>query len=123
MNINDLTANELKVLECLRHNKRAHTSELSEQCKFNKTTIRNIMRRLVLFGLVKESIDINHPSNRREFQLELQGKLLLNKLGLVTDTTNQEIIVEHRNASIIKWLRTMANEFIRMADNLSIYDE
>jgi hypothetical protein len=34
-----------------------------------------------------------------------------------------EIHDEPRQVSIVKWLRTMANEFLRMADDLSAYED
>ena len=127
----DLSSNALSVLEYLSDGKARSVKEIAEALTMKRTTLRNTLRRIELFGL----IFMNELPNRQfAYQMTSEGQTLIKRHRLaqkkqVTGMTTipqtkhqvQSIIQEQikQQPNVVEWLRSMAESFNAMADRLS----
>lgn len=133
MNLSDLSSNSCVVLELLADGKPHQALEMSNQLNIKRTTLRNALQRMELFGLIVMKA---LPNNKFEYRITSEGKALI-KRGRssqqkpVTITAPpppppakpqvQSIIQEQmkQQPNVVEWLRSMAVAFNAMADSLS----
>lgn len=131
MNASDLSDTYLRILQHLHHYGELPTKILSEALEIKRTTLRNALQRLEVFGL----IDVHEPEkpNRFSYGLSKEGKQLIQRylkvkrsedMGKTTQPSNVEIhsqITESikQRPDVVSWLRSMAEAFNHMADELS----
>lgn len=134
MTANDLSASALSILEYLQScGEPCRTTQLIEALNLKRTTLRNTLQRMELFGLVM--MDEPQPK-RAEYTLTREGQQLIQvylksikvktEIGKTDHTlrTNVEVhaqIAEQvkQQPNIVAWLRTMAEAFLKMADDLA----
>jgi DNA-binding IclR family transcriptional regulator len=109
----------LNILTALGDQQRHNTTDLSESLEMKRSTAYGALQRLVVFGYVRDTLDIDHPSHRRDYQITKEGQQFLRK-HVVHKKTDQPAYTKRE--SIVEWLRTMAQEMNRMADDLAIYE-
>ena len=118
MTSNDLSPNMLRILIALGDQQRHNTTSLSEGLEMKRSTAHGALQRLVVFGYVRDTLDIDHPSHRRDYQITKEGQHFLRK-NAITEKSEKP---PTSHQSIVQWLRTMASEMNRMADDLAIYE-
>lgn len=132
MNAADLSSNALSVLEYLSDGKSRSAKEIADALTMKRTTLRNTLRRMELFGLIFMN---ELPHRQFAYQMTSEGKTLIKRHRLaaqkkqVTGMTTipptkpqvQSIIQEQmkQQPNIVEWLRSMAESFNAMADRLS----
>lgn len=132
MKASDLSSNAVLVLELMADNQSHTAKAMSEQLTMKRTTLRNSIQRMELFGLVTMT---ELPNRKFEYQITPEGKALIKKHRLVEKTkeTGKTIIPPvikpqfksliqdqmKQQPNIVEWLRSMAVSFNAMADQLS----
>jgi len=130
MNAADLSENLLSILKHLYHYGEMPAKRLSEALEIKRTTLRNSLQRLEVFGL----LDVNEgeKTNRLTYRLTDEGKRLIHRhaqaqhmkaYGKTTQPTNVEIHSQisesiNQRPDIVSWLREMSEAFNRMADEI-----
>jgi len=129
----DLSSNALSVLEYLSDGKARSAKEIAEALTMKRTTLRNALQRMELFGLIL--ILMNElPHRQFTYQMTSEGQTLIKHHRLaqkkqVTGITTmpqtkpqvQSIIQEQmkQQPNIVEWLRSMAVAFNNMADEMA----
>jgi len=131
MKASDLSSNALSVLEYLSDVKARSAKEIAEALTMKRTTLRNALQRMELFGLI---FMIENPHRQFAYQVTSEGKALIKRHRLEqkkqvdgittipqTKPKVQSIIQEQmkQQPNIVEWLRSMATSFTAMADSLS----
>ena len=118
MKASDLSPNMLQILTALGDQQRHNTSDLSDSLTMKRSTAHGALQRLVVFGYVRDTLDIDHPSHRRDYQITKEGQQFLRKNMILTKSDPKFT----QRESLVQWLRTMAGEMNRMADDLAVYE-
>jgi predicted transcriptional regulator len=148
LSINDIGDSGYKILSTL--SKWMIVSDIANETRLSKTTVRRVIQRLETFGLVYNELQypedklspLCHYSNvqSKHFNITKEGRAFLKRSNnnlpkseqqktiITASVTNplalQNAIVEQSSSSsIVKWLRQKAQEFNAMADDLSVYEE
>lgn len=130
MNASDLSETCLCILKHLHHYGELPTKTLGEALEIKRTTLRNALQRLEVFGLI-EVHELEKP-NRFSYGLSKEGKQLIQRAlkvkrseetGKTTQPANVELHSQisdsiKQRPDIVSWLRGMAEAFNRMADEL-----
>jgi len=131
MNASDLSSNALSVLEYLSDVKARSAKEIAEALKMKRTTLRNALQRMELFGLI---FMIENPHRKFVYQVTSEGQALIKRhrleqkkqvAGITTMPQTkpqvQSIIQEQmkQQPNIVEWLRSMAVAFNNMADEMA----
>jgi len=131
MKASDLSENLLSILRHLYHYGEMPAKRLSEALEIKRTTLRNSLKRMEVFGLI--DVVEGEKTNRPTYLLTDEGKLLIQrhlkaKRSEETSNTIQPTNVEiHSKISdsikqrpdIVSWLRGMAEACNRMADEMA----
>jgi len=131
MNASDLSSNALSVLEYLSDGKARSAKEIAEALTMKRTTLRNALQRMELFGLI---FMIENPHRKFVYQVTSEGQALIKRhrleqkkqvAGITTMPQTkpqvQSIIQEQmkQQPNIVEWLRSMAVAFNNMADEMA----
>lgn len=127
MKASDLSETALSLLNQLQDQHLHTITELSERLVMKKPTARAALNRMVIFGLVDEKSDVLSTNQRKMYKITDDGLGVLHKeknKPIKPGELQKEIMNQvNKQKSIVPWLRTMAESFNMMADNLSSYDE
>lgn len=130
MNAADLSENCLRILSYLHHYGSMPAKSIREALEIKRTTLQNSLQRLEVFGLI-DVIELE-KTNRLTYILTDEGKLLIQRYlkakrseetGKTTQPTNVAVHSQISDAikqrpDIVSWLRSMAEAFNRMADEM-----
>lgn len=130
MKASDLSANCLGILKHLHRYGEMPAKRLSEDLEIKRTTLRNALQRLEMFGLI--DVIEAEKTNRPTYGLVNEGKVLiqrhlkaqrLEECGKTVQPTNIKAHSQINDSikqqpDIVSWLRGMAEAFNRMADEL-----
>lgn len=89
---------------------------LANESKVPRSTVRRIMDRLVMFGLVDE---VGRSPQAKTFLLTKEGIAFIKKFQMIEEVPP---IQSEPAPSMVKWLREKADELNAMADHLSHYE-
>ena len=93
-------------------------SALATESRIPRTTVRRLLDRLVLFGLVDEV----GRSPGKTFLLTKEGIAFARKFHLLDEAPVVSTEPMAPPPSMVKWLRAKADELNAMADHLSHYE-
>ena len=131
MKASDLSSNAMSVLEYLSDGKARSAKEIAEALTMKRTTLRNALQRMELFGLITM---VELPNHKFNYHVTSEGQTLIKRHRLeqkkqaavittipTTKPQAQSIIQEQmkQQPNIVEWLRSMAESFNAMADQLS----
>jgi len=131
MKASDLSSNAMSVLEYLSDGKARSAKEIAEALTMKRTTLRNALQRMELFGLI---FMIENPHRQFAYQVMSEGQALIKRhrleqkkqvAGITTIPQTkpqvQSIIQEQmkQQPNIVEWLRSMAVAFNNMADEMA----
>lgn len=137
LTLDDVTESGFKILSVLMD--RMMVSQIALETGISNTTIRRLLQRLEVFGLVEDMV----IDQTKHFTLTRNGRSFvkrINKSHLVKEQPPEVIQVvpmveakpiEHKESfNLSAWLRQkaqglrlLADEFNAMADDLSVYEE
>lgn len=132
MKSSDLSENALSVLTLLSDGKPRVAKVLSNQLTLKRTTLRNALQRMELFGLITM---VEFPNHKFDYQITPEGMALIKTHRLAEKAKEvgktvippvikpqfKSLIQEQmkQQPNIVEWLRSMAASFNAMADQLS----
>jgi DNA-binding MarR family transcriptional regulator len=143
LSINDIGDSGYKILSSL--SKWMMVSDIANETRLSKTTVRRVIQRLETFGLVCEELhysESNSTVQSKHFNLTKEGRAFLKRVDKHSPKPETEILDEFANKvfnepsqtvlhvsmqplpiDLVIWLRKKAQEFNTMADDLSVYEE
>lgn len=134
MNAADLSSSALIVLELLSDGKPRLAKTMSERLEMKRTTLRNALQRMELFGLITMT---ELPNRKFDYQITPDGQTLIRRhrkaeQKVVTGMTTMPPTKPStpppapsmkeqfkQQPKMVEWLRSMAASFNAMADSLS----
>jgi len=134
LTINDIPESGFKILEVL--NNRMMVSQIAIKTGLGVTTIRRLLQRLEVFGLVNEEL----IDQAKHFSLTKDGKTFVKRTIKARDELKPEPVepkaipvvapIQHEPFNLAEWLRQkaqglrgLADELNAMADDLAHYEE
>jgi DNA-binding MarR family transcriptional regulator len=151
LSINDIGDSGYKILSAL--SKWMMVSDIANETRLSKTTVRRVIQRLETFGLVYDELQYSEDNQNvqsKHFNITKEGRAFLKRSNnnlpkseqqktivaasvmnpvvlqnVIDDITYDapSIVAQPSPGSIVKWLRQKAQEFNAMADDLSVYEE
>ena len=144
LTIKDIGDSGYKILSAL--SKWMMVSDIANEIGLSKTTIRRVIQRLEIFGLVCEELQYSESNGvtssvqSKHFNLTKEGRAFLKQAN--KHVLKPEVIDSYHSAiealeeftdnvfnepppkiNLVTWLRQKAQEFNAMADDLSVYEE
>ena len=144
LTIKDIGDSGYKILSAL--SKWMMVSDIANEIGLSKTTIRRVIQRLEIFGLVCEELQYSESNGvtssvqSKHFNLTKEGRAFLKQAN--KHVSKPEVIDSYHSAietlekftdnvfnepspkiDLVTWLRQKAQEFNAMADDLSVYEE
>lgn len=121
MNANDLSETALRVLHFLHDGTPRKAKEMCETLSIKRSTLRDALQRMELFGLV--SIE-EQPKHQFAYHLTSEGKQLLQRHLKVekakeTGMSDRPLVKPLPSPDLVPWLRHLADSIHRMADTLA----
>jgi DNA-binding MarR family transcriptional regulator len=140
LSINDIGDSGYKILSILT--KWMMVSDIANETRLSKTTVRRVIQRLETFGLVCDELQYSEDNpnvQSKHFNITKEGRAFLKRsnnnppkfeqqktiIAAIDDIAYDSLsmVAQPSPGSIVKWLRQKAQEFNAMADDLSIYEE
>jgi DNA-binding PadR family transcriptional regulator len=114
MKASDLSESMIELMELMTEGRYYTSSELAKDK--DSRGVRKVLQRMVVFGLVDETIDPTTNLKRKAYRLTKEGRQLRNQVA-------GSPIIPNPNKGLVNWLRAMGEACLQMASQLEAFDE